>query len=190
MERVPVPEDAVFRLVDVVERVGVPYAMMGGLALNAWGIPRATYDLDAALAVESGNIVRILTALRGDDVEVEPQFLGGYLDELAGMQKADLRLHSAESWFTVDVFFSTTPFLRSAVKCRVELIVSNRSIRIITAADLILFRLIAGRRKDWVDVDNIVAVEGVPESEYLHDWAGRLGVKERLDRVLREAGRG
>jgi hypothetical protein len=57
-------------------------------------------------------------------------------------------------------------------------------------ADLILFKLIAGRRTDWVDIDNILAVQGVPEREYLQSWAEKLAVKPRLDQVLREAGCG
>jgi len=149
MERVPVPEEAVFRLVDAVERAGIDYAIKDGLALNAWGIPRASYDLDAALAVEAGDTVRALVALQGQGVEIGPHFLQGYVDELAG-----------------------------------------RGVSIVTAADLILFKLIAGRRKDWVDVDNVIAVQGVPERGYLTEWANRLGVRERLDRVLLEAAGG
>ncbi len=42
----------------------------------------------------------------------------------------------------------------------------------------------AGRRKDWVDIDNVVAVQGVPERPYLEQWAATLGVTDRLRRVL------
>lgn len=187
MERVPVPEGAVLRLVDVIERTGMPYAMMGGLALNAWGIPRATYDLDATLAVEPEEAARALAAIQGKDIEVDQSFLNGYVDEVAGMKKVAVKLLSAGTWFAVDLFFATTPFMQSAMRRRVALTVRSRPIWIITAADLILFKLIAGRRKDWVDIDNILAVQGVPEREYLETWAERLGVKPRLEQVLREA---
>jgi hypothetical protein len=40
-------------------------------------------------------------------------------------------------------------------------------IQVVTAADLILFKLMAGRRKDWVDIDNVLAIQGVPERPYL-----------------------
>lgn len=39
-----------------------------------------------------------------------------------------------------------------------------------------------------VDIDNVVAVQGVPEREYLQRWARRLGVGERLRKVLDAAG--
>lgn len=187
MEPVSVPEGAVLLLAEVMERVGISYAVMGGLALNAWGVPRATYDLDATLAVEPTVAARALAAIQGNDVDVDESFLKGYVDELAGMKKAAVKLRSGGAWFTVDLFFATTPFLQSTMQRRVALQVRNRVIWIITAADLILFKLIAGRRKDWVDIDSILAVQGVPEEEYLRAWAEKLGVKPRLEQVLREA---
>jgi hypothetical protein len=59
-------------------------------------------------------------------------------------------------------------------------------IQVVTAADLILFKLMAGRRKDWVDIDNVLAIQGVPERPYLDRWATTLGVADRLHRVLNE----
>ena len=59
---------------------------------------------------------------------------------------------------------------------------------VVSAADLVLFKLIAGRRKDWVDIDNIVAVEGVPEPGYLETWARLLGVEDGLRRILSAPG--
>ncbi|MEO6597441.1 MAG: hypothetical protein ABIP94_22080 [Planctomycetota bacterium] len=57
-------------------------------------------------------------------------------------------------------------------------------------ADLILFKLMADRPKDRVDVQNVLTVQGIPEPEYLRDWAARLGVADRLERALAEAGLG
>ena len=51
-----------------------------------------------------------------------------------------------------------------------------------------LFKLMADRPKDRVDVQNVLAVQGVPDSTCLHEWAERLGVRDRLHRALAEAG--
>jgi hypothetical protein len=190
MNGTPVPEAAVGRLVDVIERTGIAYAMMGGLALNAWGIPRATYDLDATLAVRPSDPSGTLAALHGGGVEVDPQFLSGWLDELAGMKKAAVKLLAAGTWFSVDLFFATTPFLESVLQRRVAVALKGRKIFVVGAADLVLFKLVAGRRKDWVDIENVLAVQGVPDREYLRSWADRLGVAQRLERVLGDAGLG
>jgi hypothetical protein len=36
-------------LVHIFDRLGMPYAIMGGIAVRAHGIPRPTYDVDFTL---------------------------------------------------------------------------------------------------------------------------------------------
>ncbi|MFQ5507458.1 MAG: hypothetical protein ACE5F1_22065 [Planctomycetota bacterium] len=187
MERVPVPEGTVCRVADLCGKKRIPYAFMGGLALNAWGVPRATFDLDIAVTVESEGIPRLLAQLRSDDVEVDDSFLHGFVNRLAGMEKAAVRLLSGGAWFLVDLFFATTPFLHSVMERRVAIELGETRIHVVTAADLVLFKLLAGRRKHWVDIENVIVIQGVPEPEYLQTWADRLGIRERLDRVLEQS---
>ena len=55
-------------------------------------------------------------------------------------------------------------------------------------ADLILHELVAGRPKDLADVQNVLAVQGPVDASYGREWAARLGVTQRLDAALRQAG--
>ena len=45
-------------------------------------------------------------------------------------------------------------------------------------------KLLAGRAKDDLDIRNVLAVQGVPDRDYLESWAGRLNVADRLARIL------
>ncbi len=47
-----------------LEREGVRYVIVGAVALNLQGLPRATQDLDVFIAPEEENIGRLRTALR------------------------------------------------------------------------------------------------------------------------------
>jgi hypothetical protein len=49
------------RLVELLERVGIDYAIVGGLAAIAWGVPRFTQDVDlvAALPLAREELVRL-----------------------------------------------------------------------------------------------------------------------------------
>ena len=60
----------------------------------------------------------------------------------------------------------------------------DTDVYVVSAADLVLFKLVAGRRKDWVDIENVIAVQGVPERDYLRTWAKRLGIEDRLAKVI------
>ena len=37
--------------VSLFDRLGLPYAVMGGLAVRVYGIPRPTYDVDFTVAI-------------------------------------------------------------------------------------------------------------------------------------------
>jgi hypothetical protein len=41
--------------VAVIEGLGIPYAVMGGFAARAWGLPRPTFDADIAIGVDEGD---------------------------------------------------------------------------------------------------------------------------------------
>ncbi|MFQ5504742.1 MAG: hypothetical protein ACE5F1_08110, partial [Planctomycetota bacterium] len=95
-----------------------------------------------------------------------------------------------ERLITVDVFPVSTPFQESSFG-RLALVDPSklgRRIPVISPADLILFKLMADRPKDRVDVLNILTIQGFPEPEYLRDWAKRLGVEDRRARALAQSG--
>jgi len=184
MSRAPVPESAVFEVARALEQRGAAYAFMGGIAVNTWAIPRATFDLDVLVESPSGDTTQFLRTFSGTDIEVDEPFLKGYLDRFSGMEKATLRLLLAGVWFTVDMFFVNSPFLRSAMERRLTIDLGADSIQVITAADLLLLKLLAGRRKDQLDIENLVALQGLTEADYLRQWADRLGIRDRLDRLL------
>ena len=47
-----------------LEREGVRYVIIGGIALNLWGLSRATLDLDLFIEPETENVERLKAALR------------------------------------------------------------------------------------------------------------------------------
>ncbi|MFY9346005.1 MAG: hypothetical protein WAT39_26175 [Planctomycetota bacterium] len=167
-----------------MERTGTEYAFMGGLAVTVWGIPRATFDLDLAIGVDNQPASTLLSALQVDDIESDEHFRKGFVDGRNGMAKVAARLLFDGNWFVLDLFLGSTPFLRTVLGRRVRVPYLDSHVYAVSAADLILFKLMAGRRKDWVDIDNVVAVQGVPERPYLEQWAATLGVTDRLRRVL------
>jgi hypothetical protein len=49
---------------------------------------------------------------------------------------------------------------------------------------VLLFKVLADREKDRMDVRNVLTVQGVPERAYLERWANELGIADRLRRAL------
>jgi hypothetical protein len=171
-----------------VERVlraqALEHAFIGGLALSAWGVPRATFDLDLALALDVERQKALLASLRGLGWDVEEHFERGWRDRMAGMPILSVRVPADHALIRVDLLVAETPFLKSVLARRVEIDLGEGPIPVCSAADLVLFKLVAWRPKDRVDLDNILWVQGVPERSYLERWAHDLGVQERLLEIL------
>jgi hypothetical protein len=180
----PASLEAIHRLAEVLTRERVSYAFIGGIALNAWAIPRATFDLDLAVSVDEDRVSVLLDALAERGFIVDPVFRTGFRDRVAQMEKIHVHLPAGATLMAVDLFLGTTPFLRSLIERRQSIDLGRGPIAICTAADLILLKLIADRPKDRVDVANILAVQGVPERDYLDRWARALGIEARLRAVV------
>lgn len=56
----------------------VEFVVVGGLALNAWGVVRGTKDVDVVIATDSGNIKRVadVAVAAGGHVQRGESFLG------------------------------------------------------------------------------------------------------------------
>lgn len=180
----PIDVTTVYAVERILRESGLEHAFVGGLALSAWGVPRATFDLDLAVALPPERQPAFLTSLRGLGWDVDEVFARGWRDQMAGIPIVSARLPADRALIRVDLLLAETPFLRSVLARRIELDLGEGPIPICTAADLVLFKLVAWRPKDRMDLDNVLWVQGVPEREYLERWAQELGVTERLQELL------
>ncbi len=184
MADVPATLASVYFVAGILDRLELPYAFIGGVALNSWAVPRATFDLDLALSIPPDRVGQVLEEFHRAGAVVDAPFARGFRDRVGGMEKIHFYLPAGSSLMAVDVFLATTPFLESVLDRRVKIDLGQGSVWVCTAADLVLFKLLADRKKDGTDVENVISVQGVPEREYLVRWAEVLGVGPRLDAVL------
>ena len=120
---------------------------------------------------------------------VDPHFQSGFRDMLEGMEKICIEHWTPEARrIEVDVFLVTTAYQQAAFARRVRVRIDSRQVWILSAADLVLHKLVAGRAKDRADIQNILLIQGVPDSEYLHAWDKRLDVTDALRQAIAEAG--
>jgi hypothetical protein len=175
------------RLIDLLEREGLEYALMGGLAVPVWGIPRATYDIDIVLSMDEDGL-RLHRPREERRLPPGSGARGGVSRCPSGHGEDPLEWWTAESRrVEVDVFLVTTPYQKAAFlrRCRVRL--DGRDAWVLSAADIVLHKLLAGRPKDMADVQNILAIQGVPDPEYLQAWARRLKVESALEKAIESA---
>jgi hypothetical protein len=168
----------------VVERLNLRYAVMGGFAVRSWGIPRPTYDADLAVAGDPADLRRLLDALEKAGFDVPQEYRAGFLDTLAGMQKIKVTRFEVGAVWSVDIFLAHGGLLASALGRRRSRTVEGHGIWVMAPEDVILLKLIAFRRKDQLDVEEMLRITADIDRDYLYAWADRLELRQRLREFL------
>lgn len=183
-------DEALKELIAAAEEARIDYGLLGGYAVATWGVPRATYDVDLLVAPAADGIARLFDACSARGFAVDDVYRRGWRDRVGDMLLAKVQLFRDGRAVTCDVFPVSTPFQEAAfTRCRkIQVPGLEREVRVVSPADLVLLKLLADRPKDRVDVQNVLLVQGIPDREHLFDWARRLGITERLQRALRDAG--
>jgi len=133
---------------------GWRFCFIGGLAVQRWGEPRLTQDVDLTL----------LTGFGGEET-----FVDGLLEVLAP-RLSDARafalsnrvlLLEASNGVPVDVSLGAMPFEERAIERASAFAVGDGvTLTTCSAEDLVVHKAFAGRDKDWLDIDGIVRRQG------------------------------
>lgn len=171
-------------LVGLFDRLRLPYAIMGGIAVRAHGLPRPTFDVDFVLAVPRERLADLFTALKEAGYTVSDHYHGGWVDSVGGMPLFKVRLFLEGRGIDADVFLVENEFQKEVMSRRILDEVEGKPVHLITAEDLILFKLLAGRPRDLLDIEDVFFMQGQLDETYMRRWAGPLGVADQLERML------
>ena len=142
-------EDALARIADFLDRANVPYMVIGGIANLVWGEPRATLDIDVTVLVGRDDLEVFLARVRSEyDVLVG--------DAAAFVRETRVLPIADRSGVRIDLVFGLRPFEEEAVRRAVDIDTGERSVRVCTAEDLILMKIISDRPRDLDDARAIV----------------------------------
>jgi hypothetical protein len=180
--------EALDLLIESLARQSVTYALIGGIAVRAYAVPRNTQDVDAMLSVGTDDLPQFFRQLAHDGFEIPEPYLRGWLDRVQGMPVAKVKVYLSGHGIDVDLFPVESAFQQSVIMRRVQVDVNGRQISIASAEDLVLLKLVAARPRDLLDVADILFISGQLDVLYLRHWADELGIRDRLEHSLAESG--
>ncbi|MBI3333079.1 MAG: nucleotidyltransferase [Candidatus Omnitrophica bacterium] len=166
-------DDALKAALRLLRRRRIPYMVIGGLALSVWGRVRVTQDVDIAVALEEEAEADLVRALR------RAHFLPAAPRAMVGHKLLVCRyLKTAKGLpVEVDLFFVHGAYQRQAIRRAVTVRFGGQSLRIISPEDLILYKLLADRPMDRLDIQTILEEQrGRLDRRYLRRWAKPLGI--------------
>ena len=155
----------------------VPHAFGGALAL-AYHVesPRATADIDVNVSVPVERAAQVLTALPAGVAWTNA-------DVLAIERDGQARVFWERT--PLDLFFPQDPLHEIVAARAIRVPFRSRTIEIVSATDLVIFKALFDRPKDWVDIAEMLAYGNVDVDD-ARSWLTRL-VGRRDRRVVRLA---
>ena len=169
---------------DRLNRLRVPYMLVGSMASNYWGIPRTTHDLDFVLVLQQSDVDSFAVVFgEGFFIQIEsirsafsPPHQFNALDEQSALK--------VDFWLLRDDSFE-----RSAFDRRQQVTLFGTPAWITTAEDVILHKFFWHRMspsdRQLRDAAGVYAVQGnALDISYLRQWALTLGVEQELDGLL------
>jgi len=180
-------------VVKVFEKIGISYYLGGSVASSAYGIARATLDVDL-VADLSAQHVNPLTEMLKSDYYIDKEMI---LDAIK--RHSSFNLIHLETMLKVDIFiikdrpYDGVAFQRKR-KDTLDEEQGAAEFYLASPEDIILNKLewfqMGGKvsERQWHDVLGIMKVQReLMDKEYLRRWAAELGISDLLEQAFRDA---
>lgn len=129
-------------------------SVIGGVAVQRWGDPRQTRDVDLTL----------LTGLGGEEAFIDP-ILEQYTARIADARRFALErrvlLVETSAGIPLDISLGGLPYEAVVVERSTPFEVEpGVSLSTCSAEDLVILKAFAGRPQDWIDVEGVIVRQG------------------------------
>lgn len=153
-----------------LEENGYPYAIVGGIALAQWGVIRATLDVDIKVLVPESDYTKVRSDIRSvfpvsarKEFETNPLIVAVEIDGI-----------------NVDFLLALPGYEEEIIKHSTQRDLNGWSAWICSAEDLIIQKVVAGRSKDWMDIEALLIEQyGQLNHQYILGWVTQFA--EALD---------
>lgn len=174
--------EALRKVVTALDRLGVPHALIGGLAVAARGAVRATQDVDLIVALpvqEASSLERYLR-----DNGFHATFYRGAADDpVAGVVRLAIPVGDAE--VKCDILFASREWQTGAVRNATPVDLGGFVVRVAQPADLFLLKLYAGGPQDLIDAAQLLKLQSPAERARWKATAAQLRLTREYNRCLK-----
>ena len=175
---------------DLLDQLGVAWALGGSFASSLHGVARTTMDADVVADLGLGHVVPLATGL-GDRFYMDVNTAA-----FAVRTRGSFNVIDRDTAFKIDLFVvGERPWDREALRRRQRVEIAPGAVaNVTTAEDTVLAKLEWYRKggevsdRQWRDVQGILRVQRERlDRAYIARWAGPLGVWDLFLRAEREA---
>jgi hypothetical protein len=176
-------------LAETLDRLALPYMIVGSHASIYYGEPRFTQDIDVVVELTASALPRLLEQFPSAEFYVSEEAARDAIG-----RRGQFNIIHGASGVKIDVFVGQdTEYDRLRLERRQRLpLIPGREACFARPEDVILYKLLyfshGGSDRHLRDVAGIVAVSGAElDRAYLASWAARLGVAHLWEATRRRA---
>ena len=160
------------KVIKVLEKLKIPYAVVGAFAVSFYGWVRASLDADCVISVEGKEkLEQLASSLRKDALKVELR-RGDSSDPIRCMVNIEDKFRNR-----VDLLTGIRGMREDVYQRQVKACFMNESIKIISVEDLVAMKIYAGSAQDLQDAAGVLQIS-----------AGRIDLA-LLKRLTRQYGK-
>lgn len=147
------------------QNIGAEYAIIGGMAVQFWGEPRFTQDIDLTVSAPLDGLEEFVQ-------RILDFFTPRIEDALTFAKKNRIVLVEASNSYPLDIALGLPGYEDEVMKRTVEYELSAETVvRLCSAEDLVIHKAVAGRAQDIHDIEGIVYRQGKKlDIEYIRLW--------------------
>ena len=144
------------------------FFFIGGLAVQVWGQPRLTQDIDLTIFTELTN---------------EPEFVKAFLEHYKPKFSDALEFALSnrvlpmftDSGIGIDVTLSGLSTMSDALRrSSKQEFVDGIDLKVCSPEDLIILKTVAGRDRDWIDIESVIIRQSQLDWDYVLETLERL----------------
>lgn len=179
-----IQKEVLLKVLDALDKLNIPYMIVGSFASNYWGRPRNTHDADL--------VVEILpTKATGLAKLLEAEFYApDFVIQEAAQRKDHFNVIHFQTGFKVDFWVrKNTLYDQTCFQRRFQGTMFERSVWLTSAEDIILSKLAWYKLSPVLErqLQDVLEVYEIQEEEldqaYLNRWAVTLGVADLLEKI-------
>lgn len=172
--------EAAWEVHTYLRRRKIPYVFIGGLAVQKWGQPRFTKDVDLTVSVPVETTEEFIES-------IAKHFKGRVSNLLEFARQTRVVPLYASNGRDVDVSLAL-PGYEDLLMQRAKpfKLAPRRTVRVCSAEDLIIHKAVAGRPQDLMDLENVVFRQsGALDKDYIENCLKEFGLLLESDEVLK-----
>jgi len=181
------PYELLAKVVAVFEQLEIQYLVTGSVAAMAYGEPRLTNDIDVVAGVQTIHISGLLESFPTDEYYLDEDMIREAINRFS-----QFNIIHPVSGLKVDVMIKKeTPFDQSRFS-RIKRIhpAADYAANFAAPEDIIIKKMEyyneGGSEKHLRDITGMLEISGeIIDLSYIHDWAGRLGLLEIWQAILK-----